>query len=160
MKRNKTNLNFKNIFFFFFPPNCFVLTLISLHVTAPGHSSAIAISHTHRQSSAKLGLKQICACSDHQILLQPGRNSVWGNVCAFTEDLPPLNPCGPLQPYAGRGMEPTSLVADLQQLCAPRGEQEGPAMQETGQGPAGRINLPLRQPPCPVHSHWLESPGR
>ena len=137
-----------------------MLTLISLHITAPGHSSAIAISHTHQQSPAKLGLKKICACLDHQILLWPGRNSVWGNSRAFIEDLPPLNPHSPLQSYAGQGMEPTSLVADLQQLCVPWGEQGGLATQEAAQGAEGRINLPLRQHPCLVHRHWLESPRR
>lgn len=159
MKRNKTNLNFKNIFFFFFSPNCFVLTLISLHVTAPGHGSAIAISHTHRQSSAKLGLKRICACSDHQILLQPGRNSIWGSVRAFTEDLPPLNPCSPLQPYAGQGMEPRAWWLTSSN-CVCHGVSRGSGHAGDRPGTCRENKPALRQLPCPAPSHWLESPRR
>ena len=66
----------------------------------------------------------------------------------------------PLQPSAGRGMEPTSPVSDPQHPCVPRGEQRGLATQLTGQRVAGSTNLPLRQDPFPVHRRWLESPRR
>lgn len=67
-----------------------MLSLISLHGTALGHSSAIAVSHAHRQLSEVLALKQIFAHSGHQIL-QQGQEQCPSHVCAFTEHLTPLN---------------------------------------------------------------------
>lgn len=159
MKRNKTNLNFKNIFFFFSSQ-----LLCAYPDFSARNSPWPQLSHCHFTHTSTVLCKagfEADLCLFGPPDPSPARQEQrLGQRMCFHGGSSPLNPCGPLQPYAGRGMEPTSLVADLQQLCAPRGEQEGPAMQETGQGPAGRINLPLRQPPCPVHSHWLESPGR
>lgn len=101
MKRNKTNLNFKNISLFFFYPNCSVLTLISAHRTAPGHSSAIAISGAHQQPSAKLRLKQIGACLDTRSFSGEAGTG-FGATYLSIEDILPLKPC----PLQGEGWNP------------------------------------------------------
>jgi len=52
------------------------------------------------------------------------RSSTQGSVFAFTEDVPPLNPCGPSQATAGPGTGFTGIVTYLQQLCVPWGKKE------------------------------------